>query len=143
MKRGFSLLELLVALAIAALLAAIAWPGYGAIIRRAQRNDARLALLAIQHSEELHYQATSTYTDALTLAAADGGLGLAARSSAGDYELAVSLGGDGQHYTASARALPEGRQAADLACATLMLDDIGTRGATDAAGRDATTQCWR
>ncbi len=53
---GFSLLELLVTLAIVGILTAIAWPGYGAVMQRAQRNDARLALLGIQYAEELRYQ---------------------------------------------------------------------------------------
>jgi type IV pilus assembly protein PilE len=142
-SRGFSLLELLVTLAIVALLAALAWPGYGAIIQRAQRNDARLALLTIQHAEESHYQRFNAYTEALTLPGSSGGLGLAALSSNGSYALSVSTSDDGQHYSATARVLAQGRQSRDHACASLLIDETGQRAATDASGADSTDTCWR
>jgi type IV pilus assembly protein PilE len=141
--RGFTLLELLVTLVIVAILAALAWPGYGAIIRKAQRNDARLALLTIQHAEELHYQRFNAYTEALTVAPDSGGLGLPARSLAGSYALTVSTSDDGQHYSAMARALPQGRQAADHACAQFLIDETGQRAAMDARGFDNAAACWR
>jgi type IV pilus assembly protein PilE len=143
MKRGFTLLELLVAMAIVGILAALAWPGYGAIIQRAQRNDARLALLAIQHAEESHYQRFNAYTDALTLPGASGGLGLAARSASGNYALQVSTSDDGQHYSAMAQVLPQGRQSADHSCDMFLIDEIGQRAALDAGGLDSTEACWR
>ena len=37
---GFTLVELLIALTVFAILSAIAWPGYAGIMHRAQRNDA-------------------------------------------------------------------------------------------------------
>ena len=141
--RGFSLLELLTALAIVALLAAIALPGYGAIMRRAQRNDARLALLGIAHDEELHFQSFDSYTDQLTPSRELGGLGLAAYSFAGDYRLAIALRAGGQGYLASARPVPQGRQAADDSCAVLSIDDSGRRAAADAQGGDTSDLCWR
>jgi len=143
MRAGFSLLELLVTLAIVGILAAIAWPGYGAVVQRAQRNDARLALLAIQHAEELRYQLANAYTATLAAAIPDGGLGLAERSPGGHYALAVSISADAQHYTATARALAGGRQATDRACASFLVDETGRLGAADADGRDTAAACWR
>jgi type IV pilus assembly protein PilE len=142
-RRGFTLLELMVTLAIVAILAALAWPGYAAIIQRAQRNDARLALLAIQHAEESHYQRFNAYSEALTLSTASGGLGLAGHSSEGSYALSVATSDDGQHYNAMARALPGGRQATDHACVQFMIDERGQRAATDTSGRDSSAACWR
>jgi type IV pilus assembly protein PilE len=141
--RGFSLPELLVTVAIAGILAAIAWPGYAAILRRAQRDEARLALLGIQYAEELRYQKHLSYTDELDTPAAAGGLGLAARSTSGSYTLVVELPGSSQHYRASARPTSPGPQAADQLCAVLMIDETGHRSAADAEGRDTSQQCWR
>ena len=141
--RGISLLELLVTLAIVAVLAAIALPGYGAIMRRALRNDARLALLGIAHDEELHFQAVDAYTDQLTLARELGGLGLAASSSAGDYQLAIELRASGQGFLATARPAAHGRQATDDSCAVLSIDESGLRAATNRQGLDTSGTCWR
>jgi len=140
---GFSLLELLVTMAIIAILTTLAWPGYGAVVQRAQRNEARVALLIIQHAEEHRFQEFSAYTDALEGATDDGALGLPARSASGNYALVISISSDGQHYLASARAESDGRQAADRSCASFQIDDLGRRIALDAQGRDTSAACWR
>jgi len=140
--RGFTLLELLVALAIVGILTAMAWPGYGAVMRRAQRDEARLALLGIQYAEELRYQNRLAYGDRLAEPAAQGGLGLAQHSSAGSYLLTVELHDHGQRYLASAQPVARGRQAGDRACALLTIDESGRRGARDADGHDTTALCW-
>jgi type IV pilus assembly protein PilE len=142
-QHGFTLLELLVTMAIVGILTAIAWPGYGAILRRAQRDEARLALLGIQYAEELRYQNLLAYGDRLAEPLARGGLGLAERSSGGNYRLAVELRNDGQRYLASARPVAQGRQSGDRACALLTIDEAGLRTAADADGRDTTALCWR
>jgi type IV pilus assembly protein PilE len=142
-QQGFTLLELLVTLAIVGILTAIAWPGYGAVMRRAQRDEARLALLGIQYAEELRYQSRLAYGDQLTDPVAAGGLGLAERSSAGSYRLSVELRDEGQRYVASARPVAQGRQSGDRACALLTIDETGRHAASDAQGRDTTALCWR
>jgi type IV pilus assembly protein PilE len=142
-RRGFTLVELLAAIAIVGILTAIAWPGYGAVMRRAQRDEARLALLGIQYAEELRYQSFHSYSGQVAGATTDGGLGLAERSASGSYQLTVALLDDGQRYTATARPLVQGRQAADRSCMALWLDETGRRGATDADGRDTAALCWR
>ena len=129
--RGFTLIELLIALAVVAILSAIAWPGYGAVMQRAQRHDARLALLELQHAQERHYLRHFGYTEQLT----------AART--GDYRLSISLDANSQGYTAHAVPEPGTRQARDLACARFTLDHTGRHAATDSTGADSTAACWR
>jgi type IV pilus assembly protein PilE len=136
---GFTLIELLIALAIVGILSAVALPSYTAVRHRAQRNDARLALLRIQHAQERYYQRALRYADDL----GDGALGIGDVSDAASYQLSVSLDGEAQHYVAAARSVAGGRQAADTACALFTLDDTGRRGAQSSGGDDATTACWR
>ena len=143
--RGFTLLELTIAVAIVALLAGLAVPGYRGLLHRAQRQDAQLALLRIQYRQERYFSERNRYATHVAAAADLGGLGLAERSDAGDYGLSITSGPDALGYVATARALPTGRQAADRDCAALALDQTGQRLSADAAGRwrnpDA-GHCW-
>lgn len=47
-RSGFTLIELVIAVAIVAILAAIAFPGYGYFMQKARRSDAINSLLAVQ-----------------------------------------------------------------------------------------------
>lgn len=142
MNRGFTLIEVLIALCIVGILSAIAVPSYSAVLVRAQRNEARLALLKVLHAQERHYQIHYRYTDRFEPPPQDGGLGLAARSDTGNYLLSVRLDDDGQHYLAIASPDPSRRQGSDRDCARITLDDSGNRGASNAAGGDARERCW-
>ncbi|QJR82906.1 prepilin-type N-terminal cleavage/methylation domain-containing protein [Alteromonas pelagimontana] len=62
-----SLLELLVALAISGILAAIAVPAYSQFITRARQADIRLTLLNLQHLQERHRLENESYASAAEL----------------------------------------------------------------------------
>ncbi|MEO6185438.1 MAG: type IV pilin protein, partial [Steroidobacteraceae bacterium] len=121
--RGFTLLELVVCIGIVAILASIGWSSYMHVVHRVRRTDAKLALLKIQHSQEVFYAQHNRYAASL----APGGLALSSRSDAGDYELSLAPGADNQHYTATAVASASGRQLRDDACHSLSVDAEGTR----------------
>jgi type IV pilus assembly protein PilE len=143
--RGFSLVEVLVALAIVAILSAAAWPGYSATLRRAQRNDARLALLRIQSQQESHYARHLRYASRLGGPADADTLPAAGRSDAGHYTLSLATREDGQGYSAIATARTDDRQARDRGCRQLAVDETGRRRSADAAGHWFTTdphRCW-
>ena len=58
--RGFTLLELMIAMVVIAIVAAVAIPSYGDYVRRAARSDAQLALLdAAQHLERIYTECNS------------------------------------------------------------------------------------
>lgn len=144
-QRGFSLAELMITLAIVGILSAIALPGYNSTIQRAQRNEARFALLQLQHLQERHYAAHLRYAgrlgampDARTLAPPD-------QTGSGHYELSVVATDDGQGYTAIATARPTGAQARDRACQRLSINETGLRRAAAAGGGWTSTdpeRCW-
>ncbi|MFM1887111.1 MAG: hypothetical protein RL026_2268 [Pseudomonadota bacterium] len=124
--RGFSLIELLVTLIIAALLAALALPSWQWVIRRSHRQEARVALLqAAQDQVRFHLQ-QQRYGAPL----ANGGL-----SDSGRYQLTLQVGPDGQRFRIIARPVPGGPQAADTQCPELSLDESGNQAPT-------TGGCW-
>jgi type IV pilus assembly protein PilE len=140
-----TLLELLIGLAIVGILSAIAWPSYSGVVQRAQRNDARFALLRLQNLQERHYAIHLRYAgslgatgDAHTLVAAD-------RSDGGHYGLAVVATNGGQGYMATATARPEGQQARDHPCRRLAVDHTGLRLSANALGEWSAAdphRCW-
>lgn len=142
---GFTLIELLIALAVVAILSAIAWPGYASILHRAQRNDARLALLRIQQLQEMHYAKHLHYAAAFGANADVQTLATPERSDGGHYLLSVVVTEDGQGYTATARAQTNGAQRRDHSCQQLSVDETGRRRSADATGNWSNAdphRCW-
>lgn len=134
--RGFSLIELVIALAIAAVLAALAVSVYSRYVLRAQRSDGQQALLQLMHAQERWYSAHARYTDDWDK------LGLQPQRLAGrGYALGLQLeGDDDQAYIAS--ATPIGVQRRD-ACGVLSIDSHGhKRPGADDAGAQRNGRCW-
>jgi type IV pilus assembly protein PilE len=128
---GFSLLELVVALAIVAILASLAQPAYRAQQLRVRRTEAIAALMQIAALQERHCLQHRTYTLSLE-AAPPAGLGLRASSENGRYAIAITAA-DAAGFSATATAV--GNQAADSRCAAFTIDETGARTATS-------PECW-
>lgn len=144
--RGITLIELLAALAIVGILSAIAWPSYSAVVQRAHRNEARLALLRLQHLQERHYTMHRRYAGSLGAAADAGTLASPGETEGGHYRLSVSASADGQSFTAIATAREQGRQARDRHCRQLSITHTGARSSADAAGNWTGSDphhCWQ
>ena len=144
--RGFTLVELLVAMGIVTILATVAVPSYRHAMQRAQRLDARLALQRIQYLQERHYAQYLRYAARLggSRDSADS-LAMPEHSETGSYELTLLAGEDGQSFTAVAQARAGGRQADDLSCRQLAIDDVGLRRSADVAGNwssEDLQRCW-
>lgn len=60
--RGFSLVELLIAVAVMGLLAAVAWPSFMESVRKSRRSEAFAAMAAIQQAQERWRASHPAYT---------------------------------------------------------------------------------
>jgi type IV pilus assembly protein PilE len=137
--RGYTLVEMLCALAVGAILAAIAFPGYTHVVHKARRSDATVALLQLQLAQERHRADHATYGSLAELRAAE-------RSAAGHYRLVLARA-DGDGFEAHAWAT--GAQGGDAACRRLTLRVDGGH-AVYASGSDTRTdnadavnrRCW-
>ena len=142
--RGFSLTELLVTLAILALLTAAATPLWLKQLERARRLDATDALMRVAVLQERFHFESGRYARAGELAAPPPeGLGVAG-TERGYYQLrlrapeGVFSGG----FAIEAIADPQGPQAGDKQCRLLAVDSSGRRSAESADGQDSTDACW-
>ena len=142
---GFSLIELMVMLTIAAILTAVTLPGYVYEIRKARRTDARFALLDLATREERFFSTNSTYTSN----PADLGYAGAFPQTVGGgyYQLTVCVantapcGPNAATATGSVfllTATPVGTQASDTQCTSFTLDNLGVQSATGSSSG----ACW-
>jgi type IV pilus assembly protein PilE len=139
--RGVTLLELMVVLAIVAILSTIAVGSYRQYVLRANRTDATGALLRIQVAEEKFFLQNNTYTTNVT-GLPPAGLGVASPTPNGFYTLAItgdpaSTNNIATSFQATATAV--GTQTQDTSCLTLTIKDTGERGSAPSSS----ATCWR
>jgi type IV pilus assembly protein PilE len=145
-QRGFTTVELLIAVVIIGLLSALAYPSFLGAIRKSRRSDAVAALTSVQQAQERWRNNKAAYADnaKLTTAPPDG-LGQSAVSSSGYYDIAIS--GDGASaYTLTATAKTGKSQAADEGCQVMSVSLAGgnlsySSAASGPAATDA-SGCW-
>lgn len=130
-KNGFSLIELLIVMAIMGILAAIAYPSYSQYVIKTKRSDAHLALLsAAQTMERCKSTSYSFINCTLTKTT----------SPEGHYSIALTPAPTASTFTIV--ATPLGGQTKDTECTTMLIDHRSTRSSTPgAAGQDA-NMCW-
>ncbi len=148
--RGFSLVELMIALAVLSILATIALPAYFDSIRKGRRAEAFTALSAVQQAQERWRGNFPSYASNLTAAptASPPGLGLPATSAPNGY-YAISLESvSATGYTVTAAATSSSSQYKDGNCARLRIVVAGgnvTQSAAANAGAFDTSnaaRCW-
>ncbi len=125
---GFSLIELIIALAIVAILATIALPSYQQQLLQTQRSDGTTALATFAQKMERYFLENGSYSGATTSLYQE-------LSNQGYYQLSVTSTSDSYQLSAT----PLDAQTEDSECATLTLNELGERGIT---GSSTTEQCW-
>jgi type IV pilus assembly protein PilE len=127
---GFTLIELMITVAIVGVLAAIAYPSYTQYVRKSNRTDATRTMMQGAQALQRCYSATYAYTGC---AAATSGT-----SPGGWYTVTVTP--TATSYTII--ATPLGVQVKDTACASFTLLSSGQQSALNSGGADATKTCW-
>lgn len=134
---GFTLLELMVTVAVLAILAAVVYPSYLDQVRKSRRADAKSALLSCAQMLERHHTQVGHYAAAGDPEVASACTG---KSPHGYYALPASNVASGASAaTFSIRATPTGSQVTDP-CGSFTYTDIGTRDVT--GGRLKSKDCW-
>ena len=118
-NQGFSLLELMIVVVVAAIIAAIAFPVYQEHVRKSRRAAATAALIDATSRQEQFFLDNKTYTTTLTA----GGLNMNATTEDGNYILTVDApsGACALDRCYSMRATPQGVQAGDK-CGALAIN---------------------
>lgn len=137
---GFTLIEIMIVVAIIGILAAIALPSYRVQVLKGHRVDAKAALLDLAAREEKFFATNNTYTTSST-ALNYGAATFPPISTSGTsyYTLTVT-----QVTTTdfTATATPTGTQVADV-CYSYSLNNLGVQAnATSAGAVNTTTGCW-
>lgn len=141
--RGFSLVELMITVAVIAILAAVAVPAYRQYVMRASRTDATAALLRLASAQERFYLQNNRYADADEMAdAPPAGLGIAG-TERGYYALTIDSDDLALGYVVTATVVDGGPQDDDTQCVGFSVDQQGLRLAEDSGGAANTDTCWR
>lgn len=139
---GFTLIELMIVVAMVAILAAIALPAYQRYVFRTRRAEGHEMLMRVAAAQERYYTNFNQYSSVIGTGA--GGLGFAAPTgcAAGDsancyYNVSIAgLGASNQSYTLS--GAPKGVQLTDK-CGNLTLTDSGVKAQS---GDETNGKCW-
>lgn len=139
LHKGFTLIEVMIVVAIIAILAAIALPSYNEYMRRGHRAEARAGLL--QAAQWMERSATANGTYPLT-AAFPSSLKVIP-SDRYDITVASPTGGtaadNGRTFTLT--ATPKGGQLNDK-CGNYTVTQAGVRDASPLSGGATVTDCW-
>ncbi len=134
-QRGFTLIEVMIVVAIVGILSAIAYPSYAEYIRRGHRADARAGLLQAQQYLERASTATGIYPTALPA-----NLTWAADTTK-RYTIGFQAGNTNAAFTLVATRKAGGPQATDR-CGDFTVTNTGVRSAVNYTSGTSVTECW-
>ena len=144
--KGFTLIELMTAVVVAALLLAIAVPSYRAQTQKSRRTEAKTALLDLASREERFNSTNSAYSSSPANLGYTGSWPL--RVGSGYYQITACVAattacgtdaGTGQAFLLTAQ--PVGAQAGDTQCGSFTLDSTGLQKVTGTSA-GTPSSCW-
>ena len=137
--RGFTLIEVMVTVAIVGILAAVALPAYKEQISRGKRADVQAALIEDAGYMQRYYSANNTYSDASNPAALP--VQQSPRDGTKAYDISiVTAKTDAKGFELQAVPVAGGSMANDK-CGEFHYDSLGQKTVTGSGQTTAT--CWR
>ena len=144
-SNGFTLIELMIVVAILGIIAAVAYPSYQEQVNKSRRGDCTGALVGLANAMERFYSVNSTY-----LGAADAGANTGAPAGT-LFSATCPVDGGTPVYnltiaaatasTYTLRATPTGAQTGDR-CGIFTLTNTGVKTVTGAASGVDWEACW-
>lgn len=125
-QRGFTLIEMMIVVAVIGILAAVAYPSYLDQVRKGRRAEAQAALLNIGAKQQQNLLDVRSYRSTL------GDLNVALPATVQQTYTVTLVVGTGTVPSFTATAAPLGAQASDT-CGSLSLTEKGTK---------SPTNCW-
>jgi type IV pilus assembly protein PilE len=125
-SRGFTLIELMIVVAVIGILAAVAYPSYTDSVRKSRRSDGLAALMNGQLLQEKYRANNPTYGTAAQI-------GLSANSPDGYYAMTVTGTPTATAFTITATG--QNGQNQDTGCTAITVNQAGTFSPADCAKR--------
>ena len=144
--KGFTLVELLTAMVVVAILMAVAIPSYRAQTQKSRRTEAKTALLDMASREERYNSTNSAYSSTPSDLGYSGTWPI--KVGSGYYQITACVAanttcgtdtGKGQAFLLTAQ--PVGAQTNDLQCASFTLDNTGQQKVSGTSS-GTPSDCW-
>ena len=132
-QQGFTLIELMVTVAIVGILASIAMPSYQAYVQKSRRTSATSALLDLASREAQYYSTNNVYTATMTTLGYASNSVATPSSTSNYYTLTLAQTTTG-NFTGTATPVTGSSQASD-SCGTYTITNFGVKTPT-------TSGCW-
>lgn len=144
-ENGFTLIELMIVVAIVGILAAVAYPSYTGQMAKGRRSDARVQLVSAQQWMERFYSESYSYStdsagNAVSAAFNAQPFSQSPRTGEGKAVYTLSVASTSSIYTLTATPVAGGAMANDL-CGSLSLTNTGRRGIS--GNSNNLLSCWK